>query len=196
MKNSKSKLMTGVKSLCGLALLLVTFAVTSQAQVPIGQPWTSIGAVGTVDEGDVTFTGPIVYLEGESAVLRYNVVSVDGVLENAGGGALTRTFLRARFRDNGDNNRVIVRLKSQGLVGANAGDITTLMTIDSNDYPGSSSFQTRSIWCDGGAFSFDFVNNAYYVEVTMTRTTLPVTAGLAGIQVGRTASACIVAPTI
>ena len=139
MKNSKSKLMMGVKSLCGLALLLAGLAATSQAQVVLGQPWTTIGAAGTVDDGEVTYT----------AVLRYNVVAVDGLFATAGP-APTRTILTARFRDNGDNNHVIVRLKSQRLTGPNAGDITTLMTIDSNDYPGSSSFQSRSIWCDGG----------------------------------------------
>jgi len=193
MKNSITKLTMFVKSLCGLAMLLVALAATSQAQVVLGQPWTSIGAVGMVDDGEVTFTGPLAYLESDSAVLRYNVVSVEGLFENAG--ALpTRTFLRARFRDNGDNNRVVVRLRSQRLTGANAGDIATLMTIDSNDYPGSSSFQTRSIWCDGGAFEFDFANHAYFVEVTMTRTGLPVTAGLAAIQIGRTSSGCLVAP--
>ena len=176
MKNSKSKLMMGVKSLCGLALLLAGLAATSQAQVVLGQPWTTIGAAGTVDDGEVTYTGPLAYLDSDGAVLRYNVVAVEGLFAN------------------GDNNHVIVRLKSQRLTGPNAGDITTLMTIDSNDYPGSSSFQTRSIWCDGGGFSFDFVNHAYFVEVTMTRTALPISAGLESIQIGRTTNGCLVAP--
>jgi hypothetical protein len=193
MKNTRMKLMMIMKSLCGLALLLTSLAATSQAQVALGQPWTSIGAVGMVDDGEITFTGPIAYLESDSAVVRYNVVSVEGLFANAGA-MPTRTVLTARFRDNGDNNRVIVRLKSQRMFGPDAGDVTTLMTIDSNDYPGSSSFQTRSIWCDGGAFSFDFLNNNYFVEVTMSRTSLPVTAGLAGLQVGRTANGCFVAP--
>ncbi len=195
MKNSITKLTMVVKSLCCLALLLAGLAATSQAQTVLGQPWTSIGAAGTVDEGEVTFTGPIAYLANEGAVIRYNVVAVDGLFATSGP-LPTRTFLTARFRDNGDNNHVVVRLKSQALTGANAGDITTLMTIDSDDYPGSSSFQTRSIWCDGGGFSFDFVHNAYFVEVTMTRSALPITAGLAGIQVGRTTSGCLVAPSL
>ena len=194
MKYSKSKLMMGVKSLCGLALLLAGLAATSQAQVVLGQPWTTIGAAGTVDDGEVTYTGPLAYLESDGAVLRYNVVAVEGLFATAGA-MPTRTILTARFRDNGDNNHVIVRLKSQRLTGPNAGDITTLMTIDSNDYPGSSSFQSRSIWCDGGGFSFDFVNHAYFVEVTMTRTALPISAGLEAIQIGRTTNGCLVAPT-
>jgi hypothetical protein len=193
MKNSKKKLMIGVKSLCGLALLLVVLAATSQAQAVLGQPWTTIGSAGALDEGEITFTGPIAYLASDNAVLRYNVVAVEGLFANAGA-MPTRTILTARFRDNGDNNHVVVRLRSQRLTGPDAGDITTLMTIDSNDYPGSSSFQTRSIWCDGGGFSFDFVNYAYFVEVTMTRTSLPITAGLAAIQIGRTANGCFVAP--
>jgi len=194
MKNSKSKLTMVVKSLCGLALL-VALAVTSHAQTTLGQPWTTIGAVGAVDDGEVTYTGPLAYLASDSAVLRYNVVAVEGLFATSGP-LPTRTILTARFRDNGDNNHVVVRLKSQRLTGPDAGDIATLMTIDSNDYPGSSSFQTRSIWCDGGGFSFDFVNYAYFVEVTMTRTALPITPGLAAIQIGRTTNGCLVAPSI
>jgi hypothetical protein len=195
MKNPKSKLTMVVKSLCGLALLLAGLAASSQAQTVLGQPWTTIGSTGTVDEGEVTFSGPIAFLAGDSAVLRYNVVSVDGLFATSGP-LPTRTILTARFRDNGDNNRVIVRLRSLRLTGASAGSITTLMTIDSDNYPGSSSFQSRSIWCDGGGFSFDFVNHAYYVEVTMTRTSLPITAGLESIQIGRTTNGCLVAPGI
>lgn len=194
MRTSRTKLMMGLKSLCGLALLVAGLAATSHAQTMLGQPWTTIGAVGTVDDGEVTFTGPLAYLASEGAVLRYNVVAVDGLFATSGASP-TRTILTARFRDNGDNNHVVVRLKSQRLTGANAGDVTTLMTIDSNDYPGSSSFQTRSIWCDGGGFSFDFVNHAYFVEATLTRTALPVTAGLAAIQIGRTTNGCLVAPS-
>jgi hypothetical protein len=195
MKNPKSKLTMVVKSLCGLALLLAGLAASSQAQTVLGQPWTTIGSTGTVDEGEVTFSGPIAFLAGDSAVLRYNVVSVDGLFATSGP-LPTRTILTARFRDNGDNNRVIVRLRSLRLTGASAGSITTLMTIDSDNYPGSSSFQSRSIWCDGGGFSFDFVNHAYYVEVTMTRTSLPITAGLESIQIGRTTNGCLVAPGV
>jgi hypothetical protein len=194
MKNPKSKLTMVVKSLCGLALLLAGLAASSQAQTVLGQPWTTIGATGTVDEGEVTFSGPIAFLENEGAVLRYNVVAVEGLFATSGA-IPTRTILTARFRDNGDNNRVIVRLRSLRLTGPGAGSVATLMTIDSDNYPGSSSFQTRSIWCDGGGFSFDFVNHAYFVEVTMTRTALPVTAGLAAIQIGRTTNGCLVAPT-
>ena len=142
MKNLRMKLTTGLKSLFVLALVVAGLAATSQAQTVLGQPWTTIGAAGTVDDGEVSFTGPLAYLASEGAVLRYNVVSVDGLFATSGA-MPTRTILTARFRDNGDNNHVIVRLKSQRLTGANAGDITTLMTIDSNDYPGSSSFQSR-----------------------------------------------------
>jgi hypothetical protein len=189
MKNPKSKLTMVVKSLCGLALLLAGLAASSQAQTVLGQPWTTIGSTGTLDEGAVTFSGADALLASDLAVLRYNVVAVEGLF--ASGPALTRTILTARFRDNGDNNHVIVRLKSLRLTGPGAGGVTTLMTIDSNDYPGSPSFQTRSIWCDGGAFSFDFVDNAYFVEVTMTRTASP-TAGLESIQIGRTTNGCII----
>ena len=59
--------------------------------------------------------------------------------------------------------RVLARLQQI----TNSGSAFTVATVDSNEFPASTSFQTQS-----AIFShdFDFYNNAYYVEVIVQRT--------------------------
>jgi hypothetical protein len=163
----------------GLSLAVVMIAACSPvALADDDKPWTAIGSDATAASGAVTYTGNIAYLDGNSVTLRYNVVAVDGLVDAGPAAAFPR--MTARFRDNGNNGRVIVRLRRAPLDGGNT---VQMLVIDSNDYPGSSSFQSRTATgCGDDAFSFDFVNNAYYIEVTMTRTSLPVTPGLASLK--------------
>jgi hypothetical protein len=163
----------------GLFLAVVLIAASAPAALADSdKPWTAIGSDATSADGNVTFTGNIAYLDGNSTVLRYNVVAVDGLVD--AGPALGLPRMTVRFRDNGNNGRVIARLRQVPLDGGNS---VQLLVLDSNDYPGSSSFQTRTqTGCGDDAFTFDFANNAYYIEVTMTRTGLPVTPGLASLK--------------
>ena len=175
MKSAMANVITRSKALA-LAALVLTCSPAALADGD--KPWTSIGSDGTVDEGAITFTSNIAYLDADSAVIRYNVVAVDGIVD--AGLAAPFPRLTARFRDNGGNGRVLVRLMRAGI---NGGNTVALLTLDSNDYPGSSSFQTRSVTgCGDDAFTFDFVDHTYFVEVTMTRTGLPVTPGLAALK--------------
>jgi hypothetical protein len=176
MKNTVTRLVKYGKTL-SLALMLI--ATCSPAALAVSdKPWTAIGSDGTVDEGEVTFTGNIAYLKSDDgAVIRYNVVAVDGLVD--GGPALDFPRMTVRFRDNGNNNHIVVHLKRVDISG---GGTTQLLTLDSNSYPGSSSFQTRYVdACGDDLFAFDFANYAYFVEVTMTRTGLPITPGVAAI---------------
>jgi hypothetical protein len=168
--------------------LLLSMTSLSQAAVIGTTPWTAVGASGTAVSGQITLTGQIAYLDSPStmAVVIYNVVAVDG-LQAKDGFLLTHPVMKARFRDNGANNRIIFRLKRMDL---NSGAVQTLMTLDSDTYSGSSGFQTREIGC-GNSVTFDFSNHAYFVEATMSRTSLPITPGIAGIQLGRSSSPCI-----
>ncbi len=178
------KLAVSVKVL-GLAMMLSTvFAATALAQ---SKPWTTVGSTGVPDESDqVIYTGNIVYLDGDSAVVRYNVVAVDGLF--GAGPVATFPRMTVTFRDNGDNNHVVVRLRRAQINGTT---VTTLLTLDSNDYAGSGSFQTRTrTACGDAAFEYDFNNYAYFIEVTLSRTGLPVTPGVAEIKLDRTAN-CI-----
>ena len=167
-------------------VLLTGIASALQADVIGTKPWTTIGSAGTTVAGQVTYTGTIAYLDASSAVVLYNVVAVDG-LQATNGLQPVRPVMKVRFRDNGANNRVIVRVKRMDL---NTGAISTLMTLDSDSYADSPSFQTREIGSCGNSFSFDFSNHAYFVEATMTRTSLPVTPGISGIQLGTSDAPC------
>jgi hypothetical protein len=121
---------------------------------------------GTVDEADLgiaTFNQGIASISAGAAVgssldIRYNVVAVDGVF-GGDGFALT-----TRFRDAGVSERVILRLKRYSLVN---GATSTLLTLDSNAYPASAAFQTRSVGACG--VGFDFANNGYFVEAQLIR---------------------------
>jgi hypothetical protein len=184
MQHLLMKLAASGKVLSLTMMLLTVFTATALAQ---NKSWTTVGSTGTPDESDqVTYTNNIVYLDGDSAVVRYNVVAVDGLF--GAGPAVSFPRMTVTFRDNGDNNHVVVRLRRSQISGS---ALTTLLTLDSNDYASSSSFQTRTrTACGADAFEYDFDNYAYFIEVTMSRTGLPVTPGVAEIKLDRTAG-CI-----
>lgn len=169
----QSKLMKTSLAIFLLAALLIS--ATAQDSWKI---WTAAASTGTVDEEDVNkvvFNGPIASFnpamhEG-AAIIRYNVVAVDGLFAN-----LTPTSwpaLIVRYRDNGANERVVVRLKEYILAGPNAGDINALVTLDSNDYPPSAAFQTQSIGNCGQFSKFEFaapqIARAYFLEAEITK---------------------------
>jgi hypothetical protein len=191
MKTKSLKLTNGFRAISLMLMLFAAFAISAQAQVLGEKPWTTIGSDGTPDEGDeVTYTDNIAFLAGEHAVIRYNVTAVDGLFEKGANPLLPKpTRMTVRFRDNGNNNHLVVRLKRVNL---STGSINILLTLDSDDYAGSSAFQTRTVGC--GAFDFDFSTHAYYVEATMSRTGLPVTTALASIQIAKSATGCLVSP--
>jgi hypothetical protein len=129
----------------------------AQAAVIGTKPWTRVGASGTAVSGQTDPTGHIAYLASTStsAVIIYNVVAVDG-LQATSGTLPTHPVMKARFRDNGANNRIIFRLKRMDL---NSGAVSTVLTLDSDNFAGSSGFQTREVGC-GNSFTFDFSNHA------------------------------------
>lgn len=133
-------------------------------------PWTTVGSAGIVDEADL---GIVEFSEAHAMIkapqglfapanldLRYNIVSVDGLVQGLPGFRMT-----VRYRDNGAGARVIVRLKEHNyFTGAQA----TLMTFDSDAFGANAAIQTRQI--DGCNVSFDFNNKAYFLDVTIQKT--------------------------
>jgi hypothetical protein len=144
-----------------------TLALAPVDALAQAKPWTSVGSAGTVDEADaslVSYNQGIATIAAGAAVgtsvdIRYNVVAVDGVFGGEG------IALVARFRDAGATERVILRLKRYSLVN---GATQTLLTLDSNVYPASAAFQTRSVGTCSA--DFDFANNGYFVEAQLIRT--------------------------
>jgi hypothetical protein len=168
-------------STAGVLALVLCCTVPSVAHaVGFGnQQWTTIGSAGVAMTGGVTAAGTAAVLDENFAVVRYNVVAVDGLFAT-NGPLLTSTVMAARFLDPGNNSRVIVRLKKTSLA---TSATSTLLTIDSNAFASSNLYQTQSVACGEG---FDFSRYAYYVEVTLSRTAANTSAGIASVQIGKT----------
>ncbi len=182
MKNMMKRLATYRNGL-GLVLgILMAFILSAGAvaQPELGRPWITAASAGTVDEEDVNkveFNGGFASLKKpdglypiypvwpifvtQSAVIRYNVVPVDGV-------TLGNTYrLTTRFRDDGANAQVLVRLAEFNL---HTGRRTTRMELNSDNYSPSAGMQLQTVEARCTNWELDFVNNAYFVEVTLTRT--------------------------
>lgn len=195
MKSSLIATARRVKALCLVLAFITTFVASTNAQVIGDKPWTTVGTVDPADANDVAYFGGAwvgLTSTASSARIRYNVVAVDGVLES--GILLTRTRLTVKFLDNGANAHVNVTLKEFDLNNS-LGFATPLMTLDSDDYAADPQFQTQTVSCAFPPFTFDFVNNGYYIEVELQR---PVGSngkvGLGVIQLGRTTAPCITSP--
>jgi hypothetical protein len=181
------------------AFLLVPLGASAQTP-DSARYWTTVGSTGTLDEkseGKVFFDRAVVQkgdtpvvgqagrqprAEGvtvdvtDSAVIRYNVTAVDGLFE---GNALGMTI---RFRDEGAGAQVIAKLIAVDLT---TGTKTTLLTFDS-DAPGVPAASGYHVWdvfdCKERKQPFDFVRNAYYVDATLTNSSI-VTDSVAGIEI-------------
>jgi hypothetical protein len=138
-------------------------------------PWSSVGSAGIVNIPDinkVVFDGAIVQLIGEgtggteaerfppppkiSAVLRYPVSQAD---LSFGPGVVD---MRVRYRDGAGT--VLVDLIQVSLV---TGEETVLLGLDSTDYNRQNDFHVQ-ISVDENFPGVDWVNNAYYVVLTLT----------------------------
>ena len=181
------------------AFLLVALGASGQTP-DSARYWTTVGSAGTLDEkseGKVFFDRAVVQkgttlvvgqagrqprAEGvtveatDSAVIRYNVTAVDGLFE---GNTLGMTI---RFRDEGPGAQVIAQLIEVDLT---TGTKTTLLAFDS-DAPGVPVESGYHVWdvfdCKARKQPFDFVRHAYYIEATLTNSSI-VTDSVAGIEI-------------
>jgi hypothetical protein len=162
-----------------LQFLLFIAIILGSVSVAAAQ-WTTIGSAGTVDEADLAefeTAGPQVRIRSTATVpatvvVRYNVVNVDGMQTGAMGMAMN-----ARYRDNGSGARVLTRLRQ---VNINTGATRTIMSVDSDDFPPATTFQTQTAMaCTEG---FNFSTSAYYIETTLTQSATGGTPALEMIQ--------------
>jgi hypothetical protein len=168
-----------------LAVLGVALALSFS---PAWAQWTTVGSAGTVDEADLGIVQLGSPVSGAVAMspaavgtlhVRYNVVKVD---LGASGNFLV---VRSRFRA-GDGGRVVIRLKRYSILG---GGITTILMLDSNDFPLTTGWQVQETPpCTPGPV-LDFGNNAYFMDVEITKTAVAGNPALGIIQVYR--SPCI-----
>jgi hypothetical protein len=185
------------------ALLSSGALVHTEAQTPAPDAnrfWTSVGSAGTVDEADVarilfdhavaqsgrllsntTAAAAPGAVAGQtvSAVIRYNVTPVDGLFTNT-------LSLRIRYLASGSGARVVAKLREVDIA---TGLETDRITFDSRLFAAAKAYHVDEApdckGVGGGGFpgsGFDFSSKAYYIEVTLTRSSL-VTGSAAGVQV-------------
>lgn len=166
----------GIMKSCFALFLLAASMISASAQ-DSWKIWTSAASTGTVDELDLN---KIIYNDSiasfhpaaaGTATIRYNVVAVEGLFAN-----LTPTSwpaLTIRYRDNGANERVVVRLKEYILAGPGAGTTNTLITLDSDLFPQSPAMQTQSLGNCGQFGNFEFASpdiiRIYFLEAQISK---------------------------
>ena len=160
-------------------LVLVASAITTSVQAQEAKAWSTAGSTGTADRVDlnkIIYSNGIVSfpdvpgtqlrrptaqlpLQTTQAVIRYNVTAVEGLFFATG-----RHCMVARFRDDGNRARVLLRLVQ---VNQETEIATTLLSFDSNSFSSQAGFQVGSAATN--RIPFDFAHNAYYVEATLIK---------------------------
>lgn len=199
-RSSNSTAMSWALSLALLLSSLLANTMSARADVdPRIKVWTTVGSAGTINEADsgkLVTQGPTVAFPEilpptrqeafqifvpqvtVSATVRYNVVATDATVE--GGPILA---MAARFRDDGDQAQVVLRLFETNI---ETGATTLLLTLDSNNFSAQTDYQLQTVSIVPTTKP-DFVNNAYFVEATLIQKRSPIflnggRPGLAAIQ--------------
>jgi len=150
-------------------------------------PWTSTGSTGTPDEdalptdvapGKITMNMPYATLKNSQAsmfaTIRYNVTAVFDTSYNF------TPYLQMRFLDSGTTTQVYAVLRAYNTT---TGVSRTLATLDSNSFPASAAYQTQTACSPNNQWINDFVNEVYYVDVTLSRTSTTGSAAVAALRV-------------
>lgn len=180
-----------VYSFRNVCLTLFTTAILALS-APAAQAQTWVGSTGTVDPNS---TSLVKYIDGKvelrndapvgaTAFIRYNVLPVRDLTQDLQ--SISYRVFAARFLDDGSGH-VFLALKQLNI---SSGEITTLMTFDSNASAPSSSYQEANttgnptfnfIFADSEAFNP--TDSVYYVEAQLSRTAAGGQAGLAGFSI-------------
>jgi uncharacterized repeat protein (TIGR01451 family) len=152
--------------------------------VSVSRGWTTTGDAGvTEDESNPakpTYTNFTAAANSGSPagtyVLRYNITAI-GNLNKIGA---VNTHLKVRFRDDGAGSRVTVSMMRANIFGG----VATLGTIfDSDTFASGSSYQTQELLMP--AVAFDFTQNTYWLEVTLTKTDTTNQPGFGSAQINQ-----------
>jgi hypothetical protein len=160
--------------LCFAAVLAVPFAVGAQ-----DHPWTTVGSAGTVDYQDLSeFITSFSRIEVKSTAaipatvtVRYNVVEEPGLFDPC-------IKFAIRYLDNGQDAQVSATLYELSLA---TGINSPMLTFNSNSFGASGLYQLQAVGtCDK---HFNFVENAYFVQVQLKKTGAKGKAGLQAIKI-------------
>lgn len=180
---------------CIALFIFMTVTCTANAQ-------TWVGATGTVDQSSLLtyeFKGGAAFVRGNTpgkVILRFNVLPVGDLLVPVTQACCEGRALWVRFLDNGDGAQVLVKLKRYNVI---TGDITTLLSFDSNNFPPQPKFQDATPNTGlGPLVNFSFAtgpfnganneggDSVYFVEATLIRSAPGGSPGLASVSIVRT----------
>ena len=137
-----------------LFVFIFAIAATSSAQL-----W--VASTGTVDDGSTgtyLFTGGVATLKPTVSsgftIIRYNVLPVGNLIQPVTQPCCESRALMVRYQDDGPGAQVLVTLKRYNV---HNGQVTTLLTFDSNKFPQKSGFQEPvPTISEGSFFNFNF----------------------------------------
>ena len=154
-----------------IVLLAALFLIAIPAAAQNTWDWSSPGSLGVVDAG--TWSLGLYSLSGTTfapkptaiatVVARYPVTNTNGSSDSLTPGWTT---LQMSYRDNSSTAGSVVAILYE--VEKCTATQTQLCSITSSDGDGSTTCSTCEF-----AGGLDFANNAYYVEVTVTKTDVP-----------------------
>lgn len=172
------------------------------AMVSTANAQTWVASTGTVDQSSLltyVFNNGAAFVRGnapDKVVLRFNVLPVGDLLIPVTNACCEGRALWVRFLDNGKGAQVLVALKQYNMA---TGQITTLLSFNSNDFPPQPTFQDATPNNGlGPLVNFSFAtgpfngaanqsgDSVYYLEATLIRTKPGGTPGLAAISIVRT----------
>lgn len=155
---------------------------------PVTRAWTAAGSTGTVDEDSLSiaqvrnFTVSLQPGATGTVRVRYNITAVDGLNSFCPASAST---IKIRYRDSdGVGTTAQVKLDfrfTNILSGGNA----LLTSFDSNVLPGAGSAFVTVTGGFGG--DFDFLQNVYWIDATITRSNSSQFADLGSMQIWESA---------
>jgi len=184
-----------------VAMLCFSFCIVIVMVRPANaQTW--VASTGAVDESSLLtfqFTNGAAFVRGNTpgkVVLRFNILPVGDLLTPVTQACCEGRALWVRFLDNGHGAQVLVQLKQYNVL---TGNITTLLSFDSNDFPSQPTFQSATPNTGlGPLVNFSFATgpfnganneggeNVYYLEATLIRSAPGGSPGLASISIVRT----------
>ncbi len=158
--------------------------------LPVTRAWTTAASAGTLDEDSLSNTQVNNFIltlkPGTTGMIRarYSITAVDGMNPFC---PATQSIIRIRYRDSDGTTtgaRVLVEIRRTNVL---TGGNTLVLAFDSNILPGAgTSFTTVT---GTGPFDFDFLQNVYWIEATISRTNSAQFADLGSIQLSESMGA-------